>query len=379
MDLFSSIAANSYSSIYLYLVFFCCCITSLYYVSSTKNNLAQSNNYALYFPAILLSLFLIIFLGGRPEKGFGDTWGYTIVYNSYANATLNDVLSGEKEIFWCILNWCCNSMGFSATDFFILIEALYIGLMFLCCFILMRNNIWVAMLFCLVSFSFYGYAVNGIRNGLACSIILVAIALFSGSKIRKCFALLLFLAAYSIHNSTALPIICIIGSLFFIKEPKYAIYFWLLSIIVSLIAGNIIGDFFANLGFDDRTSYFEDLENADISEIKKFSKIGFRYDFLLYSSMPVLMVWYMTIKRNFKDFTYYLVANTYILSNAFWIMIIRATYSNRFAYLSWFLYPIIIAYPLIRFNVWVDQDRKTALILLAYSGFTFVMFLLGQS
>ena len=55
-------------------------------------------------------------------------------------------------------------------------------------------------------------------------------------------------------------------------------------------------------------------------------------------------------------------------------MVIRASFSNRFAYLSWFIYPLVMAYPLLRMNLWEDQDRKTSLILFAYSGFLFFMF-----
>ena len=89
--------------------------------------------------------------------------------------------------------------------------------------------------------------------------------------------------------------------------------------------------------------------------------------------MPIIMAWFVTMKRNFQDKTYHIIATTYILANAFWVMVIRSEQSNRFAYLSWFLYPLVIAYPLLRMNIWEDQDRKTAMILLAYSGFTFFM------
>ena len=78
----------------------------------------------------------------------------------------------------------------------------------------------------------------------------------------------------------------------------------------------------------------------------------------------------------FNDFVFNVIANTYILANSFWIMVIRASYSNRFAYLSWFLYPLVFAYPLSRMNIWEKQERKTAFILLAYTGFTLIMFLL---
>lgn len=73
-----------------------------------------------------------------------------------------------------------------------------------------------------------------------------------------------------------------------------------------------------------------------------------------------------------------ILANTYLLANAFWVMLIRANFSNRFAYLSWFLYPILMAYGVIRLHLWEDQDRKAGLILLAHAGFTIVMYLLGK-
>ena len=105
-----------------------------------------------------------------------------------------------------------------------------------------------------------------------------------------------------------------------------------------------------------------------------FSHVGFRWDFLLYSGFGTAMVWYVTRYRRFTDRAYIIIANTYLLCNAFWIMVIRSSFSNRFAYLSWFIYPLVMAYPLLRMNLWKDQDRKTALIFFLYSGFTFFMF-----
>ena len=89
---------------------------------------------------------------------------------------------------------------------------------------------------------------------------------------------------------------------------------------------------------------------------------------------PVAMIWYVTRYRRFTDIGYTMFANTYLLCNAFWIIVIRAAFSNRFAYLSWFMYPVVIAYPLLRMNLWKDQDRKTAIILFFYSAFLFYMY-----
>ncbi len=343
-------------------------------MSSTGDKLQNSRLQTSLFLAIPLSIFLVLFMGLRPfAKEFGDTTMYVHYYNTMAPYTS---INWSEEWIWDFLIIQCQKLGMNASDFFLLVEALYIGLMIVSCIYLSRNNLWVATLFCFVSFSFYSYGINGIRNGLACSIVMLAIALLNQNFFAKIVSIILMVIAFGIHNSTALPSLCAISSLFLIKNPKYAISFWGVSIILSLIIGNAVGDFFEGLGFDDRTHYFEDVSESANAE--QFSSTGFRFDFLLYSAMPVLMTWYVTIKRNFQDSTFNLIANTYILANAFWIMVIRSTFSNRFAYLSWFIYPIVIAYPLIRFKIWDKQNRNAALILLAYSSFTLFMFLIGK-
>ena len=320
---------------------------------------------------VFLSAFLILLMGLRPfTVEFGDTAMYAHYYNTIE---IDPSIDFSREWIWDYLMLICQSIGLNVSDFFLVVELFYIGLMIAACWKLMRNNMWVAVLFCFASFSFYSYGINGIRNGLACSIVMLSVAMLSGDYIEKIVSLVLIIIAYGIHHSTGLPSLCALISLYVIKEPKHALAFWGMSIIISLIAGNVVGDFFAGLGFDERSDYFEDVSESSIAN--QFSSTGFRFDFLLYSAMPVLMAWYISVKRNFKDVTYNIIANTYILANAFWIMVIRSTFSNRFAYLSWFLYPLVIAYPLIRMNIWEDQDKKAALILLAYAGFTLFMHL----
>jgi hypothetical protein len=124
------------------------------------------------------------------------------------------------------------------------------------------------------------------------------------------------------------------------------------------------------MGFDDRLSEYI---NAEIDE-GTFSSVGFRWDFLLYSSMPLILGYYLLFKKKVYDKTYLFILGTYILANSFWIMVIRAEYSNRFAYLSWFMYPLVISYPLTRLRIWPKtQGEKTAIILAAHFAFTFLM------
>lgn len=373
MDFLRLISTLYFQTFYTYTMFALCMLMVVRYVHSEETKI-------LYQPvkipvaSIFLTILVAIYAGIRdPYGGYGDTGIYR---HTYENIITGFSESQQGEWLWHNFMYYCKSMGLDASGFFLVDDLLYFGLMLLCCWRLFPRNTWIAILFCFISFSCFSYGINGIRNGLACSVILAAIALVVEDDWHRWLGLLLLLPAMAIHRSTSLPIAACYAAVFFIKDPKYTIGFWIASIFISLLVGNAVGDFFAGLGFDDRMEdYFEQQENAE--SMAQFSRTGFRWDFLLYSAMPVLMTWYVTIKRNFHDQAFNIIANTYILSNAFWVMVIRAAFSNRFAYLSWFLYPIVIAYPLLRFRIWDDQDRKTALILLAYAGFTVVMMLFG--
>ena len=322
--------------------------------------------------ALLMTMAVTFFLGLRPNSGiFGDmgTYRYTYQYviHGYSPVSLN------SEWLWDNMMYFCKSIGFSPYEFFLLVEFGYFFGMLICSFLLMRSNLWIAMLFFCTAFSCYSYGTNGIRNGLSCSIELMAVGLLSVGGFKRIGALILMLIAFSIHRSIMLPTAAAIASLFFIKNTKTALRFWIASIFISLAAGPLVESFFVALGFDDRMDQYSSANFNEESQAQ-FSQTGFRWDFLFYSMFPVIFIWYLTQRRKFNDSVYNFIANTYLLCNAFWIMVIRSAFSNRFAYLSWFIYPVVIAYPLLRMNIWKDQDRRTALILFFYSGFTFFMF-----
>lgn len=338
---------------------------ALRYINSPKYSLQEKGN-SFIFP-LIVSIILSLWLGNRTHSGFyfGDTNNYALIYK-IINTNISTI-DWNKEWLWDWLMIFCKKLNLSATNFFVLIEFGYILTALGAIIRFTPNNPLLGMLFVWSSLFFYSFGINGIRNGLACHIILLALSFLLDSK--YIIGAILCFTAFSIHKSTMLPIAAIITGFIFKNKVKYAICVWLLSIPLSLIAGSAATSFFASLGFDDRMSSYSDA-NADMS---MFSSSGFRWDFLFYSCFPVIMAWYVCIKRQINDNWYNVICITYCLCNAFWILVIRAAYSNRFAYLSWFIYPIVIAYPLINLPIWEDQDKKTGLILLAYSGFTLFM------
>ena len=371
--MFNFIAPQQYSNVYTFIMCTLSFIMAFYRAPSPNNSklIVSYKPFSQGFAWFLL-ISTIFFIGWRPVSGwFGDMTLYSHIYENFYGDWTYDNERGEYLFYW--FGEMCKQSGLSVNNYFLIIATVYFGLMAATCWRLMRRDLLLALIFCFVSFSCFAYGTNGVRNGMACSIAMFALTFMTSSIIERIIAVILMFAAYEIHKTTALPSICAIIAFYLIKDPKYAIGFWVASIFISFLAGSFITDFFVSLGFDDRLEqYSNTIENNEI-QLTLDPISGFRMDFLIYSAAPIIMAWYVTVKRNFKDHMYNIFVITYILSNAFWVIVIRSSFSNRFAYLSWFLYPIVIAYPLLRMNIWEDQDRKTAMILLAYSGFTFFM------
>lgn len=362
-----------YGTVYFILFLVLSWMTVLYYIGSNGQKLLHSEGTPMQGAALLLTIIMIIFLGLRPDSPFFvDSGGYRQTYYALVHEYEFVPIDFHTEWLWQNMVVLFKTIGLNHHEYFFIVSFVYLGGMFLASMLLLRNNLWMAMLLFFTAFSTYSFGVNGIRNGMACSVELAAVALIAIDKKYWFASLVLSFLAMGVHRSMMLPSAAVFVSKFVLKDPKIAIRFWLISIAISLVAGPVVTQFFAALGFDDRMSeYTSGIEEQDaITGISA----GFRWDFLFYSIWPVLFTWYLTMFRMYKDKTFNVIANTYILCNAFWIMVIRATFSNRFAYLSWFLYPLVIAYPLFRMNVWKDQDRKTAIIFFLYSLFTFFMF-----
>lgn len=346
-------------------------IVSLYYWYNwqTKDVTGIIKGNTTNYPILIfLMLALSIILGLRPTDNFGDTLNYTLRYRLFANGTLTS-LDDEDWAFDYLLQFF--ALRWDVSFFFIFVDILYIFCALWGIYRLFKNNTSGGMLFFLAAFSFFSYATNGIRNGLACSLIILGLSFLITKNKKIILGVLLCIFATFIHKSVSLPIVCLAVA-FFIKNINIAIFFWILSIFLNLGFSTTIENFFSGLGFDDRlTNYIEDADEYAAEGFKQ----GFRPDFLLYSVMPIFLGWYaFNVKRIKFSRTYQLLLSTYIFSNSFWVMLMNAAYSNRFAYLSWFLYPLVIAYPCLRLNLWgASQGKNAGKILLAYTGFTFFM------
>ena len=332
-------------------------------ISSPDNTLQKSGSPPTI--PLLLCLALTVWMGFRPvSAAFGDTVNYALEYASMDASHIS--MDWSSEWIWGLLMNSCKAAGFSVHVFFAIVATGYVLSAFWASSRFMPTDPMLGIIFLLNSLMFFSFGVNGLRNGLACHLVLLGASFLLDDKWLP--GALVFLVAFGIHRSTLLPIAAILTGLFLVRNVRYVLLFWIASIFLSLIAGGAITSFFSGLGFDDRMTQY-----VSASDMSQFSRAGFRWDFLLYSAAPIVMAWYVCVKKNIQDNWYNVICTAYGLCNAFWIMVIRSSFSNRFAYLSWFLYPLVIAYPLVNMPIRDDQDRFTGWILLAYSAFSVFM------
>ena len=370
------VPAEYYTLVFYSTMFVLCLLTGIYYLDSNScQKLLKQNSALLPF---LLTVILIFYIGLRPERGryFGDMAMYGHLWRVIDSSTNPvQILQTNREWFFEFILKSCKQIFPNPQFFFLVVDVIYIGCHFWACKKLLWENVWLAVLFAFFSFQFFTFGTNGLRNGMACSLLLVSIAYFADrSKVGYFIGLLFFFLALGCHRSILIPFVAILVSAFIVRDIKYSISIWLICIFLSLFAGNYFQNLFIGLGLDQRMSSYSSVSEETMA---RFSHVGFRWDFLLYSSMPIVLVWFVRYKGIFDKTLYYL-ANIYIIANSFWVLICRVAFSNRFAYLSWFLYAFVIAYAVVRVPIWNNQDKIAGRILLAHSAFTFLMFFIER-
>lgn len=306
--------------------------------------------------AVVIALCVLI--GLRPiSYAFGDMGNYYKKFLEYAAGAPPE---GKDPLFDGIM-WLfaqANAPGL----FFLFCALVYIIPLRVASQRLFANYWPLGFLLLIAHISFYGFAVNGIRNGMAMSVFTLAITY------RRWRAWLLMAAAIGLHGSLLLPVLAYtVASSGF--KAKWSIAFWMACLLVSLAFPGVSAGLAAVVPADDRLEQYA----ATAGQYgDQFSSTGFRWDFLLYSTMPIVIgAIFIFGKKRFDSF-YLKVFSTYVIANAVWLLLIELPFSNRFAYLSWGIMGLVIAYPLIKWRIFQQQQVVFALLLVGLAGFSYV-------
>jgi hypothetical protein len=432
-------------------------------------NLAQFNRVAM----IVIGVTVLLFIGLRPVSGvFVDMVTYAQGYDRLQQG----FEPGFKDLLFVGLMRLCSHV-LPVGGFFFVCALIYIAPLAAASWRV--HGTWALPVFlaCLTALSFWGYGVNGIRNGMATSVLVLAFAFYD----KPLIMFPLMAAAWGFHGSTILPA----GAFLlvrYIKRTEIWLAFWVVCVALTFIAGNV-GEMLLSrynpFGLDDRVGTY----------ILGGEGSGFRADFVAYSIIPVLATlllaaparartrrlvarvmrspsvnWMrrrsaMSVKGMGRgrlaglhgaspvgslalagfgpishdpstalratlstlnplarqsqatagrpstlnsqpsttpspstrerssawghlpwvqflasDPFYARLVNAYLLTNAVWVLVIHANFSNRFAYLSWFMMPWVLLYPFVPGKV-IHRPRTELIpaILFAHYLFSYVM------
>lgn len=308
-----------------------------------------------------LLVYIILLIGQREitsRYGFGDTANYYKAFHAYS---LGQPITKANDLGWHVFMKSLSTIV-SAHTFFTICAFLYIFPLYKISKHLFKEYWYYAFFMFIVSFSFWTYGVNGVRNGVAASIFLWGLCYRKNKIVMGLF----FLLACLFHKTLLLPIMAFILTCFY-NNPKMYLKGWLLTIPLSLAMGGVWIALFTSLGFgDDRLAGYLSGDFED-------SAPSFRWDFLFHSFFAVFAGWYYIFKKKFNDTFYNQLLNTYLICNGFWVLVIKANFSNRFAYLSWFMMALIITYPLLKKELFNNHHLTIAKIMIVYFSFTFLM------
>lgn len=335
------------------------------FATSLNSDIGEINNRnSKKYLGIFLLIISIIYMGLRPiNYRFGDM----VIYNAELQSIMsgNDPKGNVEALFGLMMTFFASIR--SPGLFFFTCAFLYIFPLYIASKRIFGDYWFYAFLMLFSAFTFWEYGVNGIRNGIAGSLFLLAITE------RKAFVKYgIFIAMVFIHKSLIIPLAAYLASKY-IKNMKLYFLFWVLCIPVSLVLGSFLESFFLGLGFADDEKANVYLGEFDQANELVTLKIGFRWDFIIYSATAVFSAWYFIFKKNVNDAFYNHLVAIYLLANGFWILIIRANYSNRFAYLSWFMMGFVILYPILKYQLVKNQHNMVARIILAYCFLGYVL------
>lgn len=287
---------------------------------------------------------------------------YIVDYKIRKGSVFSFTTDTNNLIFDNLLAWWA-SVDLGITSFFCLCSLLYFGCAYWAIRKMFSNDSYAVFLVFLTAFSTYPASVNAVKAGVAGSLFLLALAYHN----RLNVSIPLVLISLGFHHSMNVLVVAYICCLF-CNKPKYYYYFWFFSLLMAVAHVTFFQVLFAGFSDSHGAEYL-----LSVGKDWGGKSAGFRADFVLYGSMPLVMGWYAIKKRGVRDRIYNIILCTYAFTNAIWLLCMYAAFTNRIAYLSWFMYPVVLVYPCFLPEFGGDRYRFFAKVATLHLAFTLFM------
>lgn len=346
----------------IYLYFILTFIVIVYLLGLLKHTYQNRLPNVSYPFALFIAVVVFFKVATFPVLEYGDKEVYQDIFD---NISLISIWQ-SKDIGFSYFSYLIKFFIDDSNVYFFILAFIYVfGYFILANRFIKKEYIGYFIIASFLSFGFAAYGVNTIRAGVALSVFLMALANYN-SRI-KFFSISLI--SVLIHKSLLLPFMAFYITKY-ITKTKFYYYFWVLCLLISAVNIPFVSGFVESLigQSDDRfMGYLAD-------ETLERYNVGFRIDFILYSVIPILIGRMYVLKYYFQDIWYKRIFHTYLLTNAVWLLVIRMAFTDRMAYLSWFLIPILLLYPLFNYEMPINKKKWLFLILLGIHAFTSFMY-----
>ena len=298
--------------------------------------------------AAIFALFCLVWLATCPviwdSPSDRNSWATTFEWAREYAESIRPYLSMRDPVWQAFKYLCTRIMDYRG--WFLITALLYVGSYFLASCRLCRRNVAAMFIAVTGGFAFYSYGVNAVRAGVSLALIFLSYTYTEEKwKMFACMA-----AALCAHFSSGIPACAMLLSLPIItrkcdrqqtiKRLGLLFILWIAIMTVSGLFGREVTDCFNRIASGtDRLSYLANRPDCGY-------RTGFRVDFILFSLFPIVVSAFYLLICKYRSFVYCRILSAYLLANTFWLPVIRVPFTDRFAYLSWFLMPFLLISPL---------------------------------
>lgn len=313
---------------YIYLIGFFFVLSVLSFVSYLDSQLRK----VLDALSVVLAGFAVFYLGSRDFSIGTDTLQYLQTFKYYESLS---EFSIRKDPFFDFLQYIVSH------------TSNYQVFLYLCAFVyvfgalyglkkIFKRDYYLPFLLFLITPYFVAWGVNVMRSGMAASLFLVAIGYYIQEK-KRWKIIGWILASVLCHISMLIPVFAFLLTRYFTKT-NFIFILWIGGIMLSLLHINPIDSIISLLGeFGDRAGDYV-VYSPDSSSWRNF---------LVFGLPPALFSVYNIMILKYENSFYKWVANTYLLVQIPFIILLDTEYAQRIGYLAGFMMPIILLFPLI--------------------------------
>lgn len=331
-----------YDIIFLWVLIFTLGLSAIYYTPLKKG-------VDDLFPIVgwIIVVVSAFYIGNREIEIGIDTRQYNSNFRFFE---LNSWSDWDKitDFGFYYFMWICAKL-FPWNIFLILSALVYIGGAYIGMKGLFGKFSLFSLLVFVISPNFFQFSINVMRNGFAASIFILSFFYYQRPKIM--YSIMTF--ACLCHISMILPF------LFFILTRniltiRATFILWLCSLFLQICGFSVgsIAQFFMTADLYD--GY---ISGQMDQEVQSWSS------FFLYGMSPVMVAIYFIWLKNYRDRFYIHLLNVFLIAQSIYIQVMNVEFALRFAYLSTFLMPVLLLYPLLKKRYWNYQYLCISFIL----------------